>query len=150
MTVRIAICGSTAFVHEMEAIASALEAMGYRPTAPAREERDVDGSDLKNTDVIANKKYYIDRHLEIIRHCDVVLIANFPKRGIEGYVGPNTLMEAAFAHALCVPVIFLNDPSAQENGLECSAVASGYLGDEATGISALLPATLARNTKGGI
>lgn len=150
MTVRIAICGSMAFIDEMEAIAGMLEALGHQPMPPAREERDFDWSDLKSAEVVAQKKYYIDRHLEIIRHCDVVLIANFPKRGNEGYVGPNTLMEAAFAYALCVPVIFLNDPSAQENGLECIAIASGYLGGDATTIGTLLPTTLARSTKGGI
>ncbi|WCJ63013.1 hypothetical protein [Agrobacterium tumefaciens] len=149
MTVRIAICGSMAFVDEMEAIASAFEALGYQPMTPAREERNFDWTDLKSAEVIAQKKYYIDRHLEIIRHCDVVLIANFPKRGIEGYVGPNTLMEAAFAYALNVPVIFLNGPSAQESGLECMAVAFGRLSGDATGISELLPTALATKTEGG-
>lgn len=69
----------------------------------------------------------MDRHLEKIRNSDVVLVANLSKRGVEGYVGPNTLMQAAFAHALGITVVFLNDPSEQSGGLECIAIASGCL-----------------------
>lgn len=148
MTFSIAICGSMSFVDEMEAIAISLEALGYQAITPVREERNFDWSDLKSTEVIAQKRYYIGRHLDIIRQSDAVLIANLPKRGIEGYVGPNTLMEVAFAHAAGVPVMFLNDPTGQENGLECIAVSSGCLSGDASGVSHLLPAALALNSKG--
>lgn len=138
MTLSIAICGSMSFVDEMEAIAISLESLGYQAITPVREERDFDWLDLESPEIIALKRSYIDRHLDIIKHSDAVLIANLPKRGIEGYVGPNTLMEVAFAHALGVPVIFLNDPSAQGSGLECIAIASGFLSGDATGVRRLL------------
>lgn len=117
MAFSIAICGSMFFVDEMEAIATSLRSVGCDAITPAREERNFDWSDLRNLELVAIKRSYIDRHLEIIRHSDAALIANLSKRGIEGYVGPNTLMEAAFAHAVGIPVIFLNDPSGQAAGL---------------------------------
>jgi hypothetical protein len=51
-----------------------------------------------------------------------VLVANFEKHGIEGYVGPNTLVEAAFAHATGRKVAFLNRPGDQPARLEALAM----------------------------
>lgn len=138
MAVCVAICGSMSFVDEMVAIATSLKSLGYEVFTPDLEEQDYDWSNLKDPELIKVKRAYIDRHLENIRHSDVVLIANFPKRGIIGYVGPNTLMEAAFAHAVGAPIIFLNDPSEQSGGIECVAISSGCLDGDVAGITKLL------------
>lgn len=44
---------------------------------------------------------------------DGVLLANFTKREIEGYVGANTLIEVAFAYALTKAILVLNFLRAQ-------------------------------------
>ena len=138
MAISISICGSMSFMDEMEAIASSLAALGCEAMTPIREERNFDWSNLADADLVALKKSFIDRHLAKIRRSDAVLIANFPKHNIDGYVGPNTLMEAAFAHALSVPIIFLFDPSQQACGLECVSISCGCVNGEATEVLPLL------------
>lgn len=125
MSACISICGSMSFMNEMEYLAEILVKAGFKVLTPVREEQDVDWSNTGNADILALKREYIDRHLKKIRRSDAILVANFPKHGIKGYVGPNTLMEAAFAHALDLPTIFLNDPSQQACGLECSSISFG-------------------------
>ncbi len=56
----------------------------------------------------AQKKIYIDAHLEKIKNSQAIFVVNEPKHGIEGYIGANTLMEIAFAYALGKPVFLLN------------------------------------------
>lgn len=138
MAISISICGSMSFMDEMEAIASSLAALGCEVMTPVREERNFDWSNLADADLVALKRSFIDRHIEKIRRSEVVLIANFPKHDIDGYVGPNTLMEAAFAHALDVPVIFLYDPSRQACGLECVSISSGCVNGDAVEILPLI------------
>ncbi|NTF18079.1 hypothetical protein G6L37_06650 [Agrobacterium rubi] len=129
----IAICGSMAFIDHMEEIATYLKDNGYVTLTPQREEDGRDWSELSREEAIALKRGYVDLHLHKIRDCDAVLIVNIEKRGTPGYVGPNTLMEAAFAHALDVPVVFLNDPFDQAAGLECASVSHACLdGDIST------------------
>jgi hypothetical protein len=129
----IAICGSMAFMNEMEALAVTIRSFGIDALTPQREEVGLDCSKLSRAETVRLKRRYVDTHLEKIRRSGAVLIANFDKRGVAGYVGPNTLMEAAFAHALGVPVIFLNDPSKQSCGLECLAIARECLDGEVSG-----------------
>lgn len=123
----IAICGSMAFIDEMEQIALTLENSGIEALSPVREEHGLDWASLSRTEMLALKKSYVDIHLGKIRRSDAVLIANFRKHGTEGYVGPNTLMEAAFAYAAAIPVIFLHDPYDQANGLECASISRGCI-----------------------
>ena len=52
------------------------------------------------------------------------LIANYEKHGTPGYVGPNTLMEAAFGYALDIPVVLLFEPDDQPCALELIGIAS--------------------------
>ncbi len=121
----IAICGSMAFIDEMEQIALSLERLGCQALAPVREEHGLDWASLSRPEMISLKTSYVDTHLGKIRRADAVLIANFQKHGTDGYVGPNTLMEAAFAYAVGIPVIFLHDPYGQANGLECMSISRG-------------------------
>lgn len=103
-------------------------------TTPAREERGLNWTELSSSEAAKRKKQFIDGYLARIRRSDAILIANFPKHGAEGYVGPNTLMEAAFGYALGIPVIFLFNPANQACGLECISIAHGCLHGDTTGI----------------
>lgn len=123
----ITVCGSMSFIDEMEAVAQELETKGLSVLTPVREEHGRDWATLSRDESVAMKREYVDIHLAKIRGCDAVLVANLPKHGIQGYVGPNTLMEAAFAHAIGIPVIFLHDPFYQPNGLECASISAGCL-----------------------
>ncbi|GEM_PF-2310634 len=120
------------FADQMEAMARSLRELGFDALTPAKEERDQDWSDFSDASLIALKRSYIDQHLTKIRRSSAVLVANFRKHETEGYLGPNTLMEAAFAYTLSIPVLFLYDPSQQPCGLECLAISSGVLEGEPT------------------
>jgi hypothetical protein len=50
-------------------------------------------------------KYYFEK----IKEVDAILILNFEKRGIEGYIGGNTFLEMGFAHILNKKIFLLNE-----------------------------------------
>ena len=121
----LSICGSLDFINEMETIAAEQTAAGWKVFTPQRAEAGFRWEDLSAGERIQRKKAYIDAHLENIRQSTAVLIANYPKNDIEGYIGANTLMEAAMAYTLGVPVYFLFPIGAQGCQLEAESIASG-------------------------
>jgi len=80
----ICICGSMAFIDEMESIAAILQEEGLQVATPVREESSVSWDSLTEGESFALKKNYIDGHLATIKQSDLVLLANFPKNGIDG------------------------------------------------------------------
>jgi hypothetical protein len=140
MTALICICGSMAFIDEMENLALSLTKLGYRSTTPAREERDLQWEKLSATEAKRRKKSFIDGYLSKIRTADALIIANYRKHEIEGYVGPNTLMEAAFGYSLGIPVVFLHDPAGQNCGPECLAIAAKCLNGDVAEMAGIVPA----------
>lgn len=53
------------------------------------------------------KRQFIDDHIAKIHRSNAVLIANYTKRGLGGYIGPNALMEVSFAYAFKKPIFLL-------------------------------------------
>lgn len=96
------------FFSEMSAIREVLEDGGVEVSIPTPEEVKVDYSAASDEELSRLKREFIDAHLEKIKLADGVLIANFKKRGVDGYIGANTLMEAAFAYALKKPIFVLH------------------------------------------
>jgi hypothetical protein len=121
----LSICGSMDFIDEMEAMASDLIAAGWQVFTPQRAEAGFRWEELSAEERLQRKKAYIDAHLANIRRSTAVLIANYPKNGINGYIGANTLMEAAMGYTLEVPVYFLFPIGAQDCQLEAESIASG-------------------------
>ena len=78
------------------------------------------------------KRRYLTGYLDVIRKSDLIMIANYDKAGVEGYVGPNALIEAAFAIALGKPVAFLHYPGPQPCRLEALAMMTKCLNGVAT------------------
>jgi hypothetical protein len=128
--VKVAVCGSMAFIDEMEALAAALRVRGEVVHTPVRDEKDFDGDRLALGEAADRKRHYLTGYLEVIRAVDVVLIANFERNGVEGYVGPNALVEAAFGHALGKRVVLLNRPGRQPCRVEILAMMTGCLDGE--------------------
>ena len=108
------------------------------PYTPVREESNLDWRKLSEHESRQLKRSYIDGHLETIKRADFVLIANYPKNGIEGYIGANALMEAAFAYALGVPVAYMQPVGAQPCQLEALALSEYVIGDDLNVVQAIL------------
>lgn len=119
---KITICGSIAFYEGMIEIRKKLEELGHEVKMPPHE---VKG---ENGEMISVEKYYElrknensntgwiwDRKEEAIRchfgkveWSDAVLVLNYEKKGVEGYVGANTLLEVGLAFHLNKKIFFLN------------------------------------------
>lgn len=127
-----------AFIDEMEAIAARFQTEGYEVTTPVREEASFSWNSLTDSESFELKKNYIDRHLEKIRRSHLVLLANFSKNGIDGYIGANSLMEASFAYALNVPIAYLNPIGEQPCRLEALAISQAIVGEDLGEIAKLM------------
>lgn len=104
----LTICGSMQFFRQMEDLKSVLESKDFFVYLPEAEESEDFYAQLSEKDKPALKRGFIDAHLEKIKRSTSILVANYPKNGISGYVGSNTLMEIAFAYALEKNIYLLN------------------------------------------
>jgi hypothetical protein len=123
----VVICGSMSALAQMEDVAGHLRTAGYRVSTPAPEETGFDWNELSLEEAIVHKRMFLTDYFETIRHGDAVLIFNVSKQGIEGYVGANTLMEAACGQALGKPVLYFQPIGDQSCRLEAAAVATAVL-----------------------
>lgn len=131
---RICICGSMSLIDRIEELGDRLRAAGHEVVTPVRNEADQDWHRLPLDRQVAAKAGFIDDHLDEIRRADAVLLANFAAKGVRGYVGANTLMEAAFAKALDIPVHLLDEPGPQPCQIEVLAIACQVLHGDAGAI----------------
>ncbi|MEM7535045.1 MAG: hypothetical protein AAF639_22910 [Chloroflexota bacterium] len=100
----------------MKALQQVLISKGYTVYIP--DEDDIDYDSLTDEQQVALKGQYIDAHLGYIKQSDAILVANFAKNGIDGYIGANTLMEIAFAYVLGKRLFVLNEVGEQGCRLE--------------------------------
>lgn len=115
----IAICGSLTFAQEILNVRKKLEDLGHRVFIPLSIERmlkgevtleqiekmKADGSFFtyaKEFDAIKN--YYL-----IIEKSDAILVCNYDKNNVTGYIGGNSFLEMGFAHVLGKKIFVLNE-----------------------------------------
>jgi len=118
---KITICGSIAFYNEMLDAKKWLEDSGHEVKLPPHEVKDENGN------MIPVKEYYARRkaagvddawiwerkseaitwHFDKVKWADAILVTNYNKNGIAGYVGGNTLMEMGVAFFLKKPIYML-------------------------------------------
>ena len=130
---KITICGSIAFYQEMEEIKKALEINGHEVFIPLL-------SNEAPAEMGGGKKIYFGKYIEDnggmdafpvgheiwslkakairdhyikIEWCDAIVVVNHEKKGIEGYVGGNTLIEIGVAFFLNKPIYILNPVSSE-------------------------------------
>lgn len=123
---KITVCGSMLFHVEMEKVGAQLRGRGHEVEVPelrmdandSREGGKMSIRDLveqnggidafpQNHEIWQEKARAIDDHFAKIAWSDAVLIANYSKHGIDGYVGGNTLMEIAVARYLKKKIFIL-------------------------------------------
>ena len=130
---KITVCGSIAFYSEMEKVKDELEELGHEVKIPEL-------ADKAPSEFGGDKKVYFGQHIEengginafpagheiwnlkeraIVDHfkklewCDAILITNYEKKGVEGYVGGNTLIEIGVGFYLKKPIYILNSVSSE-------------------------------------
>lgn len=120
---KITLCGSIAFYDEMLKVKEQLESRGHEIRLPPIETKDENGNmipikkyyELRKSDS-GDTKWIWDRkeeamriHFDKIEWSDAVLITNYDKNAIKGYVGANTLMEMGLAFHLHKKIFLLNE-----------------------------------------
>lgn len=111
---KITICGSIMFIDEMFEVKNKLEALGHEVKLPLPELID------KNGNAMSVKEFYVTRkeaspsdewvwkekagairaHFDKVVWSDAILVLNYNKNNIPGYIGANTLMEMGLAFHL--------------------------------------------------
>ncbi len=119
---KITICGSAAFVKEMEAVAEQLNKLGHEAKSLPTKFTDGDGKLWQTADYhkfkktqpfsdpafLKNHSLRIHAHFNKVEWSEAILVANFDKNGITNYIGPNTLMEMGLAFHLGKKIYLLN------------------------------------------
>lgn len=118
---KITLCGSIAFIREMEDLAKRLQALGHEVQLPSADIELKDGRKVTIEEfylirkqanpseewIWDEKERAIQRHFQKIVWSDAILVANYDKKGVTGYIGANTLMEMGLALFLHKPIYLL-------------------------------------------
>ena len=122
MYMKITLCGSIAFIDEMADVKHQLEVLGHEVKMPPLEVPGPDGTPMPVKEYYALRKSSTDHeawvwdrkadamslHFDKVAWADVILVTNYDKRDVEGYIGPNTLMEMGLAFYLKKKIYLLN------------------------------------------
>jgi hypothetical protein len=134
---RIAICGSFTFAKEMILASEKLTEMGHIPILPS----DVAVA-LKNPainrdiDWCIQKDVIRDQLTEIISS-DAILVLNYTKDNIQGYIGGSTLIELGFAYYYKKKIFLLYPIPKLSYGIEIAVMHPTILEGDITRIKAL-------------
>ncbi len=131
MSSTITLCSSMQFKQEILAVKAELENLGYEVLIPELSEKSAEYHSLPPDGQKAAKATFIKNHFDRIAAADAILVLNYEKKGIEGYVGSNTLMEIGVAFNLGKK-IYLLYPLAEQGCKEevealCTEVLNGIV-----------------------
>lgn len=128
MSRSITICGSMQFAGQMIQLKQELETLGWIVLTPDVSEKSSSYIELlEEPEKLKIKKEFISNHFERIRQSSAILVANYEKKGIKGYIGSNTLMEIAAAHVLQKAIYVLNELDSQGCEEEVKALTTRFL-----------------------
>jgi len=120
---KITICGSIAFYEKMEEVKKELEKAGHIVDLPPLEIEDEKGNYISVQDyyklrkssrddakwIWERKREAMKMHFDKIVWGDCILVLNYEKNDIKGYIGANTLMEMGLALHINKPIYLLNE-----------------------------------------
>ena len=145
---KITVCGSLNFTHEIKKLADELKSLGFEVTIPLSSERILKGEfsveeikKEKEDGGFSNRIMEYDSirtYWNIIKKSDAVLIANYDKSGIKNYVGGNSFLEMGFAHVLNKKIFMLHDVPEMNYGEEIRAMQTIILNGDFSKISKAL------------
>jgi len=112
---KIFILGSMHFAKEMLETKKKLEDMGHQVGVSCDTQEFVNNREMTTDNHEENYKWCVDN--DIIRKCftciadsDAVLLLNYPKNGLNGYVGASGIMEVGLAYYLKKKIFLLYSP----------------------------------------
>ena len=108
---KITICGSMLHIEAMAQAAEQLRKHGHEVETPNPREGEVAYDTLDDKTRAELKDGLIREHLRHINESDAIFVFNEDKKGIEGYIGGNTLMEMAFAFSQGIEIFLLKEPT---------------------------------------
>jgi len=110
---KIMLCGSMAFVHDMVKTKTQLDSMGHQAFVPHGSEPHLtDSGFVENLDddlTFCIENNVMKRNFDLVKDSDAILVLNKKRNGIDGYIGVSVLMEMAVAHHLNKKIFLLND-----------------------------------------
>ncbi len=106
---KITICGSMAFAKEMLDIQKQLESQGHEVEIPITTQQCTTQDGLNEDLEFCLANDVMRDHFKKIQASDAILVLNFPKNNIAGYIGGSSLMEIAVARYLDKKIFILND-----------------------------------------
>lgn len=118
---KITICGSIAYIENMNTCREDLEKDGHIVYIPSFVALDKENNPIQQEEFYKlrksgvmelswferEKSRAIEEHFQKIEMADAILVANYSKNGIEGYIGGNTLIEIGLAFYLKKKIYFL-------------------------------------------
>jgi len=113
----IALCASLSFYKDLFVIEKQLVKRGYKVIIPktARKMQKSGNFDVashktwfQNENDYKKKKALMDDHFKKILRSDAILVINNEKKGVNGYIGGNVLMEMAVAYMEKLPIYLWN------------------------------------------
>lgn len=110
---KITLCGSIVFMDKFNELEVQLKELGFeevfKPIGFGGNEKELKEKLTPQEDGQRKIKYnLINEHFQKILKSDCVLITNYEKNGIQGYIGGNTFLEMGFAFVLGKPIFLLN------------------------------------------
>jgi inosine/xanthosine triphosphatase len=134
---RITICGSMKFIDEMEILRASLEELGIDAMRPLSFKELGLGDDLdlevkyKEESSKIKKEYDLVRmHPRKIDSSDGILVANYEKNGIQGYIGGNTLLEIYHAFSTNKNIYLINEIPKISYKSEIEAMSTIVIGND--------------------
>ena len=117
----VALCGSMSHMSQWLKVVDELRARGLTVSTPELTER-IDWSVMSDEETIVQKGRLVRRHLANIATASAVLVANYEKNGIDGYIGSNTFLEMGAGFISDKPIYLLNPVPHQDNREEILAL----------------------------
>ena len=101
------------FAEKAKEVQTTFAKMGHEAFPSSFNERFIGLNDDEKEKLKLDCKYNheaIREHWNIIHDCDAVLVLNYDKNGIKGYIGGNSFLEMGFAYIQRKPIYLFNPP----------------------------------------
>lgn len=132
---KLVICGSMSFAKEMKEAQELLEAQGHTVFIPRNLNDFLTGTPAREKKELKIQHDVFKDYFNEIHSSDGVLVLNYEKKGVPGYVGVNALIEMAFAYVQNKKISLLNPIPSMDYSDEIEALMPTVLNGDLTTLS---------------